>query len=154
MRRRSTDVVESMAEEVEVEEESGSGKRKVLVLLLDRREESAVVAGLTVDWRKVVDLCVNCLILVASLHCVASGKLRVVDPWVPNRRPLELGVRRLATERSESGDALAVQAAADPVEAVLRAGETPSPELVAESGPREGLTPAIVWTGTNIFTVR
>jgi serine/threonine-protein kinase len=39
------------------------------------------------------------------------------------------------------------------LEAVLRAGETPSPELVAASGPREGLTPAIVWTLVALLAV-
>jgi serine/threonine-protein kinase len=32
------------------------------------------------------------------------------------------------------------------LDAALRAGETPSPEMVAASGAREGLTPAVAWT--------
>jgi serine/threonine-protein kinase len=39
------------------------------------------------------------------------------------------------------------------LEAVLRAGETPSPELVAASGPREGLMPAIVWALVALLAV-
>lgn len=58
--------------------------------------------------------------------------LRCLDP-VPGQRP---------------SSALAVAASlpgGDPLAAALAAGETPSPEMVAAAGPREGLKPAVAW---------
>src|SRR6185503_11748765 len=46
--------------------------------------------------------------------------------------------------------ALAVAAAlpgGDPIGAALAAGETPSPELLAEAGQSGGLSPALAWAG-------
>ena len=50
--------------------------------------------------------------------------------------------------RRRPASALVVSAmltGSDPLEAALAAGETPSPELVAAAGEREGLRPAVAW---------
>jgi hypothetical protein len=41
----------------------------------------------------------------------------------------------------------------DPLAAALAAGETPSPEMVAESGGKEGLRPAVAWILVSIIIV-
>jgi serine/threonine-protein kinase len=50
--------------------------------------------------------------------------------------------------RRRPGSALVVSAmltGSDPLEAAIAAGETPSPDLVAAAGEREGLPPAVAW---------
>jgi hypothetical protein len=64
--------------------------------------------------------------------------LRCLDPD-PARRP---------------SSALAVAAAlpgGDPLAAALAAGETPSPEMVAEAGDRGAVSPALAWSALGVF---
>ena len=74
-----------------------------------------------------------------------STYLKDIDPLV------ERVMLRCLEKNPAKRPASALQVAAalpggDPLAAALAAGETPSPELVAASGEKEGLRPAIAWT--------
>ncbi len=76
----------------------------------------------------------------ASIPSQPSSVLQGLDPVV------ERAIVRCLEKKpaGRPGSALAVAAAlpgGDPLQAALEAGETPSPELVAEAGHREGMSP-------------
>ncbi|MGH9676715.1 MAG: serine/threonine-protein kinase, partial [Candidatus Acidiferrum sp.] len=70
---------------------------------------------------------------------------------VPNIDPLvERVIRRCLEKDPAKRPSTALQVAAalpggDPLAAALAAGETPSPEMVAAAGEKEGMRPAIAW---------
>jgi hypothetical protein len=73
-----------------------------------------------------------------------STHLKDIDPLV------ERAMLRCLEKNPANRPASAIQVAAalpggDPLAAALAAGETPSPEMVAASGEKEGLKPAIAW---------
>jgi hypothetical protein len=80
-----------------------------------------------------------------SAPTAPSTHLKDIDPLV------ERVMLRCLEKNPVKRPASALQVAAalpggDPLAAALAAGETPSPELVAASGEKEGLRPAIAWS--------
>jgi serine/threonine-protein kinase len=79
-----------------------------------------------------------------SAPAAPSTHLKDIDPLV------ERVMLRCLEKNPDKRPASALQVAAalpggDPLAAALAAGETPSPELVAASGEKEGLHPAVAW---------
>ena len=79
-----------------------------------------------------------------SAPTAPSTHLKDIDPLV------ERVMLRCLEKDPAKRPASAIQVAAalpggDPLAAALAAGETPSPEMVAASGEKEGLRPAIAW---------
>ena len=79
-----------------------------------------------------------------SAPTAPSAHLKDIDPLVERvmLRCLEKNPDRRPTSALQVAAALP---GGDPLAAALAAGETPSPELVAASGEKEGLRPAIAW---------
>ena len=80
-----------------------------------------------------------------SAPMAPSTHLKDIDPLV------ERVIMRCLEKNPDKRPASALQVAAalpggDPLAVALAAGETPSPELVAASGEKEGLHPALAWT--------
>ncbi len=80
------------------------------------------------------DVPIDPSVIVPDLDPAAERTILACLEKEPRRRPPSAAV------------VLAMLSGRDPLEAVIAAGETPSPELVAAAGETQGLRPALAWT--------